>query len=48
VTREAKADQNVVVETTNKLMTGINEGSQKFVADANAAMESLKKKAGAK
>jgi hypothetical protein len=46
VSSEAKSDQNLVVETTNKMMTNINTGSQKFVADANTAMESLKKKAG--
>src|SRR5579859_6243163 len=47
MSQEAKADQNVVVDTTNKTMTAVNEGSKKFVDDANAAMEALKKKAGA-
>ena len=45
---EAKADQSAVVDTSNKAITAVNEGSQKFVADANAAMEVLKKKSGGK
>jgi len=48
IAEEAKKDQNAVVETTNKTVTGINDGSKKFVDDANAAMEALKKKGGGK
>ena len=46
--KEAKTDQNSVVDATNKVMTAVNEGSKKFVDDANAAMEALKKKGGGK
>jgi hypothetical protein len=41
---EAKTDQAAIIDTDNKAVTAINEGSQKFVADANDAMEKLKKK----
>ena|ERR1700760_1577176 len=44
VADEAKKDQNIVVDTTNKTVSAINDGSKKFVDDANAAMEALKKK----
>jgi len=46
IAEEAKKDQNAVVETTNKTVSAINDGSKKFVDDANAAMEKLKKSGG--
>jgi hypothetical protein len=46
VSAEAKTDQSAIVDTANKTVTAVNEGSQKFVADANDAMERLKKKGG--
>jgi len=45
-TGEAKADQNAIVGATNKWVTSINQGSEQFINQANAAMEVLKKKAG--
>lgn len=44
VQEQAKADQSAVVEGANKVLSALNDASTKFQADANAAMEALKKK----
>ena len=44
LSNEAKTDQSAIVESANKAIGAINDGSQKFVNDANEAVEKLKKK----
>jgi hypothetical protein len=43
VVNEAKTDQNAIVESTNKIISAINDQSKALQAQSQAAIEKLKK-----